>query len=76
MKENEINDVQINDGFVITYAKKGGTPKYTWLDNRRQVIGFIVDNMNDLDLLCINDVVIQYSPKIRTAQRYFVVFIC
>ena len=54
----KVNDIEINDGFNIMYAKNGGRPKNCWLDTRREVVEFLMENLNDIDLLCVNDVII------------------
>lgn len=58
------NDETIN-GFNLLYAKNGSRPKNSWFKTRLEVTKFMIDNLNNIDLLIINDVVIDKDKLIN-----------
>jgi hypothetical protein len=55
----------MSEGFNIIYAKKGGRPKNTFLESRRDVVEFFLENLNDIDMLSVNDVIIDTEQLIK-----------
>jgi hypothetical protein len=62
------NDESI-DGFHIVYAKSGSIPKYTFYKNRIDVVEFMINNLNSIDLLSINNVVIDQKKLVNENKK-------
>lgn len=58
-------DLEINDGFNLVYAKSGKTPKNIFLEKRKDVVKFFIDNFNDIDFISINDVIIDKNKLVN-----------
>ena len=54
-----------NDGFNLIYAKIGGSPKNIFLQKRRDIISFFLENLNNIDFISINDVIIDKNELIN-----------
>jgi len=54
-----------HDGFRLVYAKKGGRPKNCFFENRIEVTEFLLYNLNDIDFICINDVIINKDKLVN-----------
>jgi hypothetical protein len=52
------------DDFNIVYAKKMGLPKRVVFDNKKNVIEFLLYNIDDIDFLSINEVIIDKNKLI------------
>lgn len=53
------------EGFNLIYAKKGGIPKNCHFDNKKDVIDFLIENINSIDFISINDVIIDRELLIK-----------
>ena len=53
------------DRYNVTYAKKGGISKYISFEKVEEVIQFINKNIYDINLLCINDVMLDINKIIE-----------
>jgi uncharacterized protein YneR len=58
-------DFEINDGFNLVYAKSGKSPKNIFFENRKDVVNFFIDNINDIEFLSINDVIIDKNKLVN-----------
>lgn len=58
-------DISINDGFNLIYAKTGGIPKNEFFLNRRELVIFLIDNLDKIDFMSINDVIINKDKLIN-----------
>jgi hypothetical protein len=54
-----------NDGFHLVYAKKGGIPKNCFFETRVEVTGFLLNNLNEIDFICINDMIINKDKLVN-----------
>jgi len=54
-----------NDGFHLVYAKKGGSPKNCFFETRIDVTHFLLNNLNEIDFICINDVIINKDKLVN-----------
>ena len=54
-----------NDGFHLVYAKTGGRPKNIFLETRKEVTEFLINNLNEIDFICINDVIIDKNKLVN-----------
>jgi hypothetical protein len=52
-------------GFNVTYAKRGGTPKSKFFETRREVVVFLLEELNDIDLIAVNDVIINKNDLVK-----------
>ena len=57
--------VEENKGFRVVYAKSGGRPNNCFFDTRNEVIEFIMNNFNYIDLIVINDVIIDKNKLVN-----------
>lgn len=48
-------DIEINDGFNITFAKRCGRPQYIFFKDRKEVVNWFMNNLNNVDFVAIND---------------------
>lgn len=55
--------------FNLTYAKKNGTPKYTEFETRKEVIKFLLENLDNMDLLTINNMIIDINLLIKKIKE-------
>jgi len=55
----------MNEGFNIIYAKKMSRPKNIYLENRINVINFMIEYNDDIDFLSINEVIIDKNKLIN-----------
>jgi len=55
----------MDSGYNITYAKIGGTPKSKFVETRRDVVIFLIEELNNIDLIAINDVVINKTDLVK-----------
>ena len=62
------NDESI-DGFYLLYTKHGSSPKHSWFKTKLEVTVFMIDNLNNIDLLVINDVVIDKDKLVNENLR-------
>ena len=44
--------------FNLTYAEKCGIPKFAEFETKNEVIEFLIENLEDIDLLTINNSII------------------
>jgi hypothetical protein len=51
-------NLEMREGFNLIYAKKQGVPKNIFFEKRREVVEFLIDNIENIDLLIINEVII------------------
>ena len=51
--------------YNIIYAKNGGRPYNIEIENKKEVINFFLQNLNDIDLLIINGVIIDRTKLIK-----------
>lgn len=51
--------------FNLTYAKKCGSPKFVEFETKNEVIEFLIENLEDIDLLTINDSIIDIKLLIK-----------
>lgn len=58
-------NIEMNDGFNIVYAKIGSRPKRVFLEKRRNVVEFFMENLNDIDFISINDIIINKDELVR-----------
>lgn len=58
-------NIEQNDGFNLIYAKSGGIPKNCYFDNKKDVIKFLMENLNNIDFISINDVIIDKELLIK-----------
>lgn len=54
-------------GYNMIYAKSGGRPFNIYFDYRIDVINFFLENLNNIDFLCINDVIIDKNKLIENS---------
>lgn len=52
------------DDFNVIYAKKMGIPKTAVFDNKKDVVEFLLYNIDDIDFLSINEVIIDKNKLI------------
>lgn len=52
-------------GYNIVFAKKGGRPNSKFLETRREVVEFLLEELNDIDLIVINDVVLNKDELVK-----------
>jgi hypothetical protein len=55
----------MNDGFNIIWAKSGGRPYNAFFFTRREVVEFLLKNLNNMDLISINDVNINKEQLLK-----------
>lgn len=48
-------DIEINDGFNITFAKRCGRPQNVFLKDKTDVVNWFMNNLNNVDFVVIND---------------------
>ena len=48
-------NIEMNEGFNVIYARKGGSPKNSFLKTRREVVEFLLEHINNIDFISIND---------------------
>lgn len=65
---NDMN-IEMNEGFNLVYAKKGGSPKNIYFSTRLEVTDFLVNNLNNINFLSINDSVININ-KLVNENKY------
>lgn len=58
-------NIEVNDGFNLVYAKSGGRPKNIFLEKRRGVVEFLLENLNDIDFISINDINIDKNKLVN-----------
>lgn len=51
-------DLKVNEGFAIVYAKSGSSPKNIFLETKIEVINFFIDHLDEIDFLSLNDIAI------------------
>ncbi|MCK9416710.1 hypothetical protein M0Q97_08655 [Candidatus Dojkabacteria bacterium] len=51
--------------FNLTYAKKCGIPKFAEFKTKNEVIEFLIENLEDIDLLTINNSIIDIKLLIK-----------
>ena len=51
--------------FNLTYAKKNGRPKYSEFETKIEVIEFLLENIENMDLLTINNMFIDIKLLIK-----------
>ena len=54
-----------NDGFRLVYAKSGNSPKNAFLKTKLEVTEFLIENLNNIDLIVINDVIINKNDLVN-----------
>lgn len=67
-------NIIINDGFNLIYAKIGGMPKNEFFSNRRELVIFLIDNLDKINFISINDIIIDKNKLINDnniLSRYF-----
>lgn len=62
-------DISYDDGFNLVYAKNGGIPKNIYFEDRIKVTEFFINNLNDIDFLCINDKNINKDEMINNNKK-------
>jgi hypothetical protein len=64
--------LRVYDDYNIVYAKRLGSPSRIKLDNKKEVIDFIIDNKNNIDFLSINEATINIDAflKQKSIERY------
>lgn len=60
-------NIEMNGGFNIVYAKSGGRPKNCFFEKRREVTEFLMNNLNNIDLIVINDLIIDKNQLINNS---------
>lgn len=61
-----VNNIDLEvDGFNLVYAKKMGTPKSVYFDNKISVTEFLMEELNNIDILIINDVFIDKEKLVN-----------
>lgn len=55
-----------NDGYNIVYAKIGGVSKFKYFKERRKVVEFLMDELNNIDFMSINDVIINRNELVNS----------
>lgn len=64
------NNIQLDvDGFNIVYAKKRGTPKNIKFNDRLLVTKFLMEELNNIDILCINDNIIDINALVNNNTK-------
>jgi len=58
-------NIEPNEGYYLTYAKSGGIAKNTFFNERKEVIEFFIENLNNIDLLTINGAIIDKNKLIN-----------
>lgn len=58
-------DITINDGFNLIYAKTGNSPKNEFFSNRRELVIFLVNNLDKIDFMSLNDIIIDKNKLIN-----------
>lgn len=53
LKDEFFNNIEDN-GFYIMYVKSGNKPTHIFFENRIDVTSFLIENLNNIDLLTIN----------------------
>lgn len=51
--------------FNLTYAKKCGIPKFVEFETKNEVIKFLIEYIEDMDLLTINNSIIDINLLIK-----------
>lgn len=55
--------------FNLTYAKRNGVPKYTEFETKKEVIEFLLENLDNMDLLTINNMIIDINLLIKKIKE-------
>jgi hypothetical protein len=55
----------MSQGFNVVYAKSGGRPSNKFFENRREVVIFLMKELNNIDFICVNDVPIDKSLLVK-----------
>jgi len=55
----------MSEGFNLIYAKSCGSPKNKFFENRRLLVEFFMENLNNIDFISINDVIIDKNKLIN-----------
>jgi len=58
-------NADLEKGFRLIYAKKGGIPKNKYFEEKIDVIKFFFDELNNIDFLSINDVIIDKNKLVK-----------
>jgi len=58
-------NVDLEKGFRLIYAKKGGIPKNKHFEKKMDVIIFLFEELNNIDFLSINDVIIDKNKLVK-----------
>lgn len=58
-------NIVINDGFNLIYTSQGKSPKNEFFNNRRELVEFLIDNLNDIDFMSLNDVIIDKNKLVN-----------
>lgn len=53
------------DGYNIIYAKIGGISKFKYFKERKEVIEFLMNELNNIDFMSINDVIINRNELVN-----------
>lgn len=63
---NTFKTQEYDDGYNMVYAKKGKSPKRFFCETRKDVIEFLIRELNNIDFLSINDVVIDSNKLVNS----------
>lgn len=55
----------MSEGFNVVYAKSGGRPNNKYFENRRDVVLFLMKELNNIDFICVNDVPIDKDLMVK-----------
>jgi len=55
----------MSEGFNIVYAKSGGRPCNKFFESRRDVVKFLMNELNNIDFICVNDVTIDKDLMVK-----------
>ena len=56
-------------GFNVIYTKKMGIPKSIYFKDRISVTDFLLEELNNIDLLSINDVIIDKEKLVNNNKK-------
>lgn len=62
-------NIEMNDGFNVVYAKRMSTPKNIFFDTRLEVVTFLLENLNDIELISINDVQLDKNKLVNDNKK-------
>lgn len=63
-------DLNIYDDYNLVYAKNMGIAKRIKLDTKKEVVEFLLNNIDDIDFISINEVVID-KEKLIKENKFF-----